>query len=278
MPAISRERVYRLYLDFLETAESKRRWNIFNDVPWEALDASKATEAIAQGIEVFCSEELYVPDYSARGLELIRSRFGMAWFQICWAFEESRHGLVFREYLSRSGLRSETQLAAMEDSLFEKAWDLPFKTSRQMGCYGALQEGATYTAYKAQKDRAHIADDKVLEAIFFYVSRDEAAHGGFYRAVIEMELSEDRPGTIADLAFVLSKFKMPGDGLIPSYRQRLQASGVGINSRTFLERVVWPLLTTLKIDRGEFKAAMRTHAASVGCESPSLRVGNDTLL
>ncbi len=28
-----REQVYRIYLDFLETAENKRRWNIFNDVP-----------------------------------------------------------------------------------------------------------------------------------------------------------------------------------------------------------------------------------------------------
>lgn len=51
------------------------------------------------------TEELYVPNYSSKGLELVRSRFGMAWFQICWAFEKSRPGLVFREYLTRSGLQ-----------------------------------------------------------------------------------------------------------------------------------------------------------------------------
>jgi len=32
-----------------------------------------------------------------------------------------------------------------------------------------------------------------------------------------LELSEDREGTIADLD-VISKFKMPGDGLIANYR------------------------------------------------------------
>jgi hypothetical protein len=53
-----------------------------------------------------------------------------------------------------------------------------------MACYGALQEGATYTAYKVQKNRARNAGDRVLEAIFFYVGRDEAAHGSFPNATL----------------------------------------------------------------------------------------------
>jgi acyl-[acyl-carrier-protein] desaturase len=179
--------------------------------------------------------------------------FGMAWFQTCWAFEESKHGVVFREYLTRSGLRSEAEFAALEATICANIWKLPFETPRQMACYGALQEGATYTAYNVQKDRARNAGDRVLEAIFFYVGRDEAAHGGFYRAIIELELSQDREGTIADLALVLSNFKMPGEGLIPNYRQRLQTTGAGISPRTFIQRVVWPLLTTLKIGREELK-------------------------
>ena len=150
----------------------------------------------------------------------------MAWFQTCWAFEESKHGLVFREHLTRSGLRSEVE--ALQASVFAKAWTLPFETPRLMACYGALQEGATYVAYKLQKDKAHCVGDPVLEAIFHLVGRDEAAHGGFYRAMIELELSENRPATIGDLAEVLSNFKMPGDGLIANYRERLRASGAGI--------------------------------------------------
>jgi acyl-[acyl-carrier-protein] desaturase len=252
-----RDRVYRAYLDFLETAEKKRRWNIFDDIPWDALDAPTATESNAQCVEIFCAEELYVPDYSSKGLELVRSRFGMAWFQTCWAFEESRHGLVFREYLIRSGLRTEADVEALEASLFAKAWRLPFVTPRQMACYGALQEGATYIAYKHQKDKARAAGDTALEAMFHLVGRDEAAHGGFYRAIIELELAQERQPTIADLAEVLTNFKMPGADLIPNYHQRLRASGAGISPRVFLERVVQPLLTTLQIGRQEFRQALK---------------------
>jgi len=262
MPASMRDSTYRIYLDFLETAEKKRRWSIFDDVPWDNLDISKATDTTAQSIELFCSEELYVPDYSAKGLEMVRSMFGMAWFQTSWAFEESKHGLVFREYLTRSGVRSEAELASLEADVFSRSWKLPYNTPRQMACYGALQEGATYVAYKTQKDKACSAGDKVLEAIFHCVGRDEAAHGGFYRSIIELELALDRNGTVADLAHVLSTFKMPGDGLILNYRQKLHASGAGISPRTFLDHVVLPLLTTLKINRPELKQASKERPLS----------------
>jgi acyl-[acyl-carrier-protein] desaturase len=56
---------------------------------------------------------------------------------------------------------------------------------------------------------AMFAGDKVQEAIFFNVGRDEAAHGGFYRAIINLELSNDRAGTVADLALMLANFKCP---------------------------------------------------------------------
>lgn len=256
MSVSMRDSTYRLYLDFLETAEKKRSWSIFDDIPWDKLDAPNATDATAQCVEIFCSEELYLPDYSSGGLEMVRSEFGTAWFQARWAFEESRHGLVFREYLTRSGLRSDEEVAALEESIFSRSWRVPYETPRRMACYGALQEGATYIAYKLQKEKARCAGDKVLAAIFHFVGRDEAAHGGFYRAIVELELSRDRAATIADLAHVLSTFKMPGDGLIPNYRERLRTSGAGISPRAFLERVVLPLLTTLQISRQELKQAL----------------------
>ena len=256
-----REKTHRAYLEFFEVAERKRRWNVFDDIPWDKLDISGNSERKAVCIETFCAEELYLPDYSANGIDLTRSIFGAAWFQACWSYEESKHGLVFREYLSRSGLRSEAQLTALEADVFSKVWRLPFATRRQMACYGALQEAATYLAYKAQKDKAHSEGDTVLEAIFGYVSTDEAAHAGFYRALIEIELSEDREGTIADLAYVISQFKMPGDGLIPNYQERLRSSGAGISTRSFVERGLLPTLKTLGTSRAELKLAMQKSAS-----------------
>ncbi|MGH8337478.1 MAG: hypothetical protein ACRETL_11795, partial [Gammaproteobacteria bacterium] len=86
-----------------------------------------------------------------------------------------------------------------------------------------------------------------------------------------LELLEDRAGTVADLAHVLAEFKMPGDGLIADYRERLKSSGAGISPRTFVEHVVWPLLTMLNIERREFKQALRQRAAiapSPAAEAP----------
>lgn len=263
MTGTIRERIYRTYLEFLETAEKKRNWSVFDDIPWEALEGGKATEARARCVEVFCAEELYVPDYSSEGLELIRSKFGIAWFQLRWAFEESKHGLVFREYLARSGLRSEAEVEALEASVFAKAWKLPFQTPCQMACYGALQEGLTYAAYRLQKEKARCVGDSVLEAIFRLVGRDEAAHAGFYRAIIEIELSQNRAATVADLASVVSRFKMPGAGLISNYNEKLRAYGAGISTRAFVEGVVWPLLITLEISKEELKQAMKARSDAV---------------
>ena len=38
-------------------------------------------------------------------------------FQICFTYEESKHGLAFREYLIRSGVCSEAEIIALEDSV-----------------------------------------------------------------------------------------------------------------------------------------------------------------
>jgi acyl-[acyl-carrier-protein] desaturase len=75
-----------------------------------------------------------------------------------------KHGLVLREYLTRSGMRSEADVADFEDRLFAERWRLPFDTARRMAMYGALQEGGTLLAYRAQRDRAELKGDDVLEA------------------------------------------------------------------------------------------------------------------
>src|ERR1700680_2362420 len=107
-------------------------------------------------------------------------------------------------------MRSTSQFARFEDAIFAVKWKLPFATRRQMACYGALQEAATYLAYKAQKDQAIREGDKVLQAIFAFVSRDEAAHAGFYRAMARIELEADRAGPIRDLPLVVRGFKVAG--------------------------------------------------------------------
>ena len=184
-----RDKMYGAYVEFCNVAERKRHWSIFNDVPWDQLDDSLNSERKAARIETYCAEEFYLPDYTAGGIQLTRSIFGAAWFHARWSYEESKHGLVFREYLTRSGMRSQQEFRDFEDAVFTVKWKPPFATRRQMSCYGALQEAATYLAYKARKDEAVREGDKVLEAIFTLVSRDEAAHAGFYRAMARIPMA-----------------------------------------------------------------------------------------
>ena len=250
-----RAQYYHAAMDYLEIAERKRDWKLFDDIPWEKIDSSKNSDQKTTCIETFCAEEMYLPDYSSHGARMTRDLFGAAWFQARWSFEESRHGLAFREYLIRSGMRSEEQFDAFDKMLFSRSWIPPFPTVRQMSCYGALQEGATYTAYKAQKDNAEAEGDLVLKAIFTNVAGDEAAHAGFYRKIVEIELGADRDATVCDFAHVLANFKMPGDGLIPHYHERLKIGGGGITARQFMESVVLSTLRSLGITRAELKSA-----------------------
>jgi acyl-[acyl-carrier-protein] desaturase len=250
-----REKIYRAYMEFFDSAERKRRWNPFSDIPWEKLDPSRNDEDKAVCAETFCGVELYVPDYTANGFNLTREVFGHAWFQANWGYEESKHALVFREYLTRSGMRTLEQYLAFEKAILAKVWNLPFHTRRQMTCYGALQEAATYLIYKVQRERARESGDGLLEAIYFYISRDEAAHMGFYRDVLVLELEEDREGTLADLAHVLAHFRMPGVGLVPEYEKRMETGGVGITSQQFLEFGIFPTLRKLGTSRIELARA-----------------------
>jgi acyl-[acyl-carrier-protein] desaturase len=149
-----REKMYRAYCEFFDTAEKKRRWNPFSDVPWDKMKTSLNTEEDAICLETFCGVELYVPDYTSNAFKLTRDLFGAGWFEASWGYEESKHGLVYREYLVRSGLRTEEQYLDFESKIFGKVWQLPFQTRRQMNCYGALQESATYLIYAAQRDKA----------------------------------------------------------------------------------------------------------------------------
>lgn len=251
------EKIFREYMAFFEKAERERRWNLFQDIPWERVN-KEASEELALCAETFCSVEMYLPDYVANGINLVRSYFGQAWFQANWAYEESKHSLTLMQYLLRSGKRTEEQLTDLQHQIFAKQWNLPFHTPRQMTFYGCVQEMATFVIYVKHRERAAAENDECLRTIYDYIARDEIAHCRFYQSVIKVLLEEDREGTLADMAHVFANFEMPGVGIVPDYDSRiLKMREAGIDRNVFIQKVYMPILKYLGVGRHEMLAAQR---------------------
>ncbi len=268
-PAARRkERMYREYMDFFDRAEKQRRWHPLNDIDWDWLENAKNSqdarnkegvandENVATCLETFCAVELFIPDYTMAGLNMARDFFGQSWFHLAWGYEESKHSLCFRNYLTQSGLRTEQQYQDFEDKVLEKVWTKPFETYRQMACYGALQEAATFLIYLSQRKHYEQTDNPLLTQIFNYIARDEAAHTSLYRKFLEFEFEEDREGTEEDLAYVISHFEMPGVNLVPDFEVRLQSQGVGISSQYFMEQGIMPTLKRFGMNRRSMTKAL----------------------
>lgn len=252
VPLSHEERLYRQYRSFFEHAERTRRWRLDDDLPWELAGASPRDPVLAACAEVFAGVEMYLPDYVSSGMNLVRDRFGQAWFLANWAYEESKHALALREYLLRSGQRTAEQIREHEQRIFAARWDLPFSTVRQMTIYGALQEMTTFASYKKLEESAQRRGDALLVRICQVIARDEMAHTGFYVDVCRLLLEEDGPGTRADLAHVFRHFRMPTSDLMPNWEHHVDVMReAGLDRAAFFGEVWLPLLRRLGVDRRE---------------------------
>ena len=143
------ERLYRQYATFFDDAERQRRWNPYRDVPWGSLNRNVSEDLLTVTETFFCVES-YLPDYVAKGLNLVRRSFGQAWFTANWAYEESKHSVALMEYLMRSGRRTPEQMFDLQERLTSNEWRLPFDTPRRMTIYGCLQEMVTFVKAKVE--------------------------------------------------------------------------------------------------------------------------------
>jgi acyl-[acyl-carrier-protein] desaturase len=264
-------RMYQEYTTFFQKAERERRWNVFDDIPWDKIKKD-ASEELALCAETFCGVEMYLPDYVAGGINVVRKSFGQAWFQANWAYEESKHALALTEYLLRSGKRSDEQMVDFQNRIFEKTWELPFRTPREMTLYGVIQEMATFVIYLKQRDRAVAEKCEALYKIYDLIARDEIAHCRFYQTVVKVLLEEDREGTLSDLAHVFAKFEMPGVKLVPDYDGRVEVMrSAGIDRAVFLQKVYFPILKYLGITRHDIvRAGQKERNDEAVAETPPL--------
>jgi acyl-[acyl-carrier-protein] desaturase len=264
---ISRElkdKFHREYMTFFEHAEKSRRWNLFQDIDWDALKNEPRNDKLALCAETFMGVEMYLPDYIDGHLSLFRDNFARAWFAANWGYEESKHAMTLWQYLVKSGHRTEDQMRDYSDRILSMKWKKPFDNGRQMTAYGCVQEMATFVIYKKQQQLADAEGNPTLASAYKLIAKDEMAHAQYYMTIFNHYLEDDREGTLADLSHVFYNFTMPAYELVPDYDSRVEVMRTaGIDRGVFLSEVWGPVFKRLKVTRHDLPRPKRVHAALV---------------
>jgi acyl-[acyl-carrier-protein] desaturase len=251
-----RDSLYRLFREFFQRAERKRRWSIEDDIPWSQVNPDM-DPAVADVVESFCAVELYLPDYVGKALPVIRANRGWAYFHVNWGYEESKHSLSLGDWLERSGARSDEQMADLAVQVCAHEWQLPHDSATGMLVYAMVQELATWVHYKNLRRRVDEHGDPALSRLLDLVSVDERAHHAFYTRVVGLFLELDRVQTLEQLRRVLLTFSMPATYLLADSRRRMErVRQLGVfNEEIFLHEVYQPILAALGITHQELRAA-----------------------
>ncbi|MBX7098429.1 MAG: acyl-ACP desaturase [Myxococcaceae bacterium] len=262
------EKFYREYMTFFEHAEKSRRWNLFTDIDWESVKAAPKNDSLALCAETFCGVEMYLPDYVEGHLDMFKDNFARSWFAANWGYEESKHGLTLREYLVRSGHRTDEQMHAYADRILSQRWKRPFPTARQMTAYGVVQEMTTFIIYKKQQQLCEQQGQDGLAGIYKLIAKDEMAHTRYYEIILGHYFDDDREGTLKDIAEVFYNFTMPAYELVPDYDSRVEVMRTaGIDRGVFLNEVWGPVFKKLKITRHDLPRSQRVQKA-LGSAAP----------
>ena len=248
-------KLYQQFRDYFDKAEKKRRWNIALDIPWGQCNRS-LPQAVGDVLESFCAVELYLPDYLSKLIPQVRANRGRAWMLANWGYEESKHSMVFGDWLLKSGMRSDEQMADMEREVFSHEWNLPYDNALGMVIYTTFQELATWLTYvNLRKYVQAEGGDPALERALSLVAIDERAHYDFFRKLVSLYLEHDRPSTLEQLRRVANTFQMPALHLLSDSRQRMEDIKQLrlFDEEQYVFDVFEPVLAALKVEKHELR-------------------------
>jgi acyl-[acyl-carrier-protein] desaturase len=261
---------WRLYRDYFDMAERRRRWRVADDIPWDRCNP-KVNAAVVDVVESFCAVELYLPDYTSKILPVVRPSRGRTWFYANWGYEESKHSLALADWLLRSGARTESQMADLECNVFEREWNLPHDNHLGMLVYAMVQELATWLNYRNLRRHAVRPNgDPALDVLLRYVSVDERAHFDFFRRCVQLYLEHDREATVEQLRRVLSNFAMPAIYDLADSRRRIeQIRQLQIfDEEQYFREVYMPVLESLGVSRREIRDRVPVKKSAVDAAAP----------
>jgi acyl-[acyl-carrier-protein] desaturase len=214
------KKIYVLFRDYFDRAEKKRRWLIREDIPWDKCNPA-LNPAVADVVETFCAVELYLPDYLSKLIPQVRANHGRAWMLANWGYEECKHSMAFGDWLLKSGMRSEEQMADLESVVFSHEWQLPHDNARGMVCYTMFQELATWLHYHNLRKMVD-GEDPALDKVLQLIAIDERAHYHFFKNLVKLYLEEDRDATLEQIRRVANTFRMPAVHMLADSRKRME--------------------------------------------------------
>jgi acyl-[acyl-carrier protein] desaturase len=267
LPSALERQMWQLFRDFFDLAERKRRWRVADDIPWDQCNPS-IKPVVADVVETFCAVELFLPDYSAKILPLVRHSKSRTWFYANWGYEESKHSMALGDWLLKSGLRSDEYMTDLERKVFAREWNLPQDNHLGMLVYAMVQEEGTFVNYRNLRDRCRaLGGDPALEKLLCLLAVDEKAHHSFFRDCLKLYLDYDRGAVIEQLRRVMNDFQMPAihDLLDESPRRIAAVRELELfDANIYYREVYLPIIQSLGISRHEMRSPVR--------EKKSLRV------
>jgi acyl-[acyl-carrier-protein] desaturase len=180
------DKVYALFRAYFQTAERTRQWNVWTAVDWEQAASSAPPELREKVLEAY-REALFLPDYSAHALQILRASRGRAWFLTRWSYEEGKHVLALHEWLLRTGgLPDETLRQYADDLLRTYAWTPPFDSPIAVLCEMYLWEKREASRTALLLSLAENANDGCLAQVLGFVLADDEAHSAFLFDVLRL--------------------------------------------------------------------------------------------
>jgi len=200
-----------LYPDLFKSLE-KARWNMAEDVPWDAFDAGLLSDEQARTIKYNAITEWAALPATEMFLRDNRHDSDFSAFMSIWFYEEQKHSLVMMEYLKRFRPDLAPTEAELHAVRFEFDPAPPYETLMLHFC-GEVRLTQWY------RRAAEWHTEPVIKHIYDLLSRDEARHGGAYlkfmRRAIERAGNEARTA-FAKIGMLMASPKRAGKPLHPT--------------------------------------------------------------